>query len=160
MRNTGTITDLPQIIIAGSSLMRNNKGTSFKGNAFSCQSYTSGSYRKIKPSHEIMALFVLRKLILQTRMHSHPVEQDVWFLVGLFLYFICANSEGFGKTARMRRLAWAFAGRNCDKYPGSLLFFFLSRVVNVGTSSKMCQRNFVPTPHPGTLEIVPTLRNE
>ena len=36
----------------------------------------------------------------------------------------------------------------------------LTRVVNVGTSSKMCQRNFVPTPHPGTLEIVPTLRNE
>ena len=35
-----------------------------------------------------------------------------------------------------------------------------SRMVNVGTSSKMCQRNFVPTPHPGTLEIVPTLRNE
>ena len=32
------------------------------------------------------------------------------------------------------------------------------RVVNMGTSSKMCQRNFVPTPHPGTLEIVPTLR--
>ena len=28
-------------------------------------------------SHEIMALFVLRKLILQTRMRSHPVELDV-----------------------------------------------------------------------------------
>ena len=31
-------------------------------------------------------------------------------------YFMCANSEGSGKTARMRRLAWAFAGRLCDKY--------------------------------------------
>ena len=29
--------------------------------------------KKIEPSHEIMALFVLRKLILQTRLHSHPV---------------------------------------------------------------------------------------
>ena len=27
-----------------------------------------------------------------------------------------ANSEGSGETARMRRLAWAFAGRPCDKY--------------------------------------------
>ena len=34
----------------------------------------------------------------------------------LFQYFMCANSEGSGETARMRRLAWAFAGRLCDKY--------------------------------------------
>ena len=31
-------------------------------------------------------------------------------------YFMCVNSEGYGETARMRRLAWAFAGRICDKY--------------------------------------------
>ena len=36
-----------------------------------------------EPAHGIMALFVLRKL---------P-------------YFMCANSEGSGKTAQMRRLA-------------------------------------------------------
>ena len=29
---------------------------------------------------------------------------------------MCANSEDSGETARMRRLAWAFAGRLCDKY--------------------------------------------
>ena len=29
---------------------------------------------------------------------------------------MCANSEGSGETAQMRRLAWAFAGRLCDKY--------------------------------------------
>ena len=29
-----------------------------------------------------MVLFVLRKLILQTRMRSHPVGLDVWVLVG------------------------------------------------------------------------------
>ena len=30
-----------------------------------------------EPSHEIMVLFILRKLILQTRMGSHPVGLDV-----------------------------------------------------------------------------------
>ena len=30
-----------------------------------------------EPAHEIMALFVLRKLILQTRMRSHPVGLDI-----------------------------------------------------------------------------------
>ena len=29
---------------------------------------------------------------------------------------MCANSKGSGETARMRMLAWAFAGRLCDKY--------------------------------------------
>ena len=59
-----------------------------------------------------MALFVLRKLIIQTRMRNHTVAIDAWFLVGPFVYFLpyfmCANSEGSGETARMRRLAWAF----------------------------------------------------
>ena len=30
-----------------------------------------------EPRHEIMALFVLRKRILQLRMHSHPVGLDI-----------------------------------------------------------------------------------
>ena len=42
---------------------------------------------RTEPAHEIMALFVLRKLILQTRMGSHPVGLDVWCLVGPFVYF-------------------------------------------------------------------------
>ena len=29
---------------------------------------------------------------------------------------MCANNEGSGKTARMRSLSWAIAGRLCDKY--------------------------------------------
>ena len=32
-----------------------------------------------EPCHDIMALFILHKLILQTRMRSHPVGLDVWF---------------------------------------------------------------------------------
>ena len=41
----------------------------------------------IEPSHEIMVLFILRKLILQMRIGSLPVGQDVGFLVGPFVYF-------------------------------------------------------------------------
>ena len=40
-----------------------------------------------EPSYEIMVLFVLRKLILQTRMHNHSVGLDAWFLAGPFVYF-------------------------------------------------------------------------
>ena len=66
-----------------------------------------------------MALFVLRKLILQTCMRSNPVRPDVWFFgrtLRLLTNFMCANSEDSGKTTRMRRLAWAFADRLYDKY--------------------------------------------
>ena len=35
--------------------------------------------RKNEPTHEILALFVLRKFILQIRMRNHPVRLDVWF---------------------------------------------------------------------------------
>ena len=41
------------------------------------------------------------------------------YLVWLFCllpYFTCAHSEGSGVAAWMRRLAWAFSGRLCDKY--------------------------------------------
>ena len=34
-------------------------------------------YRSYEPAHEFMALFVLRKFILQTRVRSHPVGLDV-----------------------------------------------------------------------------------
>ena len=53
-----------------------------------------------EPCHEIMVLFVLRKLILQTRMRSHPVQLDVWCLFRPFVYFhtSCTNSEGSGET--------------------------------------------------------------
>ena len=35
-------------------------------------------------------------------------------------YFMCVTSKGSGKTARMRRLALAFAGRLCDKYHNAM----------------------------------------
>ena len=64
-----------------------------------------------------MALFILRKFILQSRMHSHPVGLDVWFLVGPLstsLFYLCQQWR-LWRAAQMRSLAWAFAGRLCDK---------------------------------------------
>ena len=65
-----------------------------------------------------MALLVLRKLIIQTRMHNHPVGLDIWFLVGPFVYFhtSCVRTVKALARLRTRRLAWAFAGCQCDKY--------------------------------------------
>ena len=54
------------------------------------------------------------------RAHVQPSSGTRWLIFGrtirLLPYFMCANSEGSGETARMRRLAWAFAGRLCDKH--------------------------------------------
>ena len=58
-------------------------------------SVTSRKLRSFEPSHEIMMLFVLLKLILQTPMQTFH----------LLPYFMCANSERSGETVRMRRLA-------------------------------------------------------
>ena len=65
-----------------------------------------------EPSHESMVCFVLRKLILQTHTRRHPEGLDAWFWVGPFVYF----HTWCVRTVRIRRLAWAFAGRLCDKY--------------------------------------------
>ena len=52
-------------------------------------------------------------------MRSHP-EGARCLMFGrthrLLPYSMCANSEGSGETVRMCRVAWAFAGRLCDKY--------------------------------------------
>ena len=61
-----------------------------------------------------MALFVLRKLFLQRRMRSYSVGARCrifgWTL-RLLPYFMRANSD-----CADAQLAWAFAGRLCDKY--------------------------------------------
>ena len=49
---------------------------------------TGISYRWIEPTHGILALFVLRNSILQTRMCRYPMGLDVWFLVGPFVHFL------------------------------------------------------------------------
>ena len=66
-----------------------------------------------------MSLFVLRKLNLLNA-HAQPSSVARYLIVGrtlrLLPYFMCANSEGSGETARMRRRACAFPGRHCDKF--------------------------------------------
>ena len=71
-----------------------------------------------EPSHEIMALFVLRKHSLNALVQLSVRARCPIFgpTLPLLPYFMCANREGSGETVRMRRLAWAFAGRLCDKY--------------------------------------------
>ena len=69
-----------------------------------------------------MALFVLRKLILQTRMRSHPVGLDVWFLVGPFIYFdtSCVRTEK--ALARLRE---------CEGlHEPSLVAFVISTIIS------------------------------
>ena len=83
-----------------------------------------------EPRHEIMALFALRKLILQTRIRASSGARCLIFgrTLRLLPYFMCANSEGSGETARMRRLACAFAGRLCDKFNNLMSWLYLSSI--------------------------------
>ena len=67
---------------------------------------------RFEPAHEIMAF--------SSSVNSFFKHGARCLIFGRTLYplpyFMCANSEGSDETARMRRLAWAFAGCLCDKY--------------------------------------------
>ena len=56
---------------------------------------------KFEPAHEILALFILHKLILQTRMRSHPVGLEVSFMVGPFVYFHTSCERTVKALARL-----------------------------------------------------------
>ena len=62
---------------------------------------------------------VFRVVVLQMRMRSPLFWLQMRFCLKLpqVLYYMSANSKGSGETALMRRLARAFVGRLCDKYP-------------------------------------------
>ena len=93
-----------------------------------------------EPSHEIMVLFVLRKLILQTRICSHPVGLDVWILVGPFVFFYtscvwtakaltwlhrCAGSPEPLLFTYVITAIISWAGAFCDKLTSWPTAFFL-----------------------------------
>ena len=61
------------------------------------------SYIHNELTHEIMVLFVLSKLTLQTRMRSHPVGLHVWFLVGPFVYLHTSCVRTVQALARLSR---------------------------------------------------------
>ena len=67
-----------------------------------------------------MALFVLRTLILQTRMHSHPVGLNVWFFVGPFVYFHTSYVRKANALARL-------SGRRGSPEP-SLVAYVMSTI--------------------------------
>ena len=60
-----------------------------------------------EPSHKIMVIFVLR--IHSSNAHAQPSNAAGCLIFGrtlrLLPYFMCANSEGSGETARIHRLA-------------------------------------------------------
>ena len=55
-----------------------------------------------------------------SNVHAQPTSGARCLIFGrtprLRPFFMCANSEGSGQTVWMRKLAWALAGRLCDKY--------------------------------------------
>ena len=85
---------------------------------------------KLEPSQEIMALFVLCKLILQTPIRSHPVGLDVLFLVGPFVYFHSSCEQTAMALARLR---------GCAGLPEpSLVAYVISNIISwVGSNIKM-----------------------
>ena len=60
-----------------------------------------------EPSHEIMSLFVIRKLFSNAHVQPSSGTRCLIFdwPLRLLLYFVSANSEGSCETAWMRRLA-------------------------------------------------------
>ena len=86
--------------------------------------------RRYEPCHEVMALSVLRKLILQTSMRSHPVGQDVWFLVGPFVCFHTSCMQTATAQARLR---------GCKGSPEPSLFtYVISTIISWAGSYGVC----------------------
>ena len=85
-----------------------------------------------EPSHEIMVLFVLRKIILQTRMRSHPVGLDV-----VYFHTSCVRT---GKAlARLRGCAGspepslvAYVISTIISWTGSFMFQYCVTKVAIG----------------------------
>ena len=89
-------------------------------------------------------------------MRSHPVGLDIWFFVRPFVYFqfMCANSEGSDETVRMRRLAWAFAGRLYDKYHNLMSWFKYGPDCWVSFHHlQTVQPNYIHQPQPSVLKV-------
>ena len=76
--------------------------------------------------------------------HAQPSSGARCLMFGLtlrlLLYFMCANSEHSGETAQMHRLAWALAGRLCDKYHNLIcwLIWCILKCFNLKQSNVEC----------------------
>ena len=96
---------------------------------FAGQFIFHATHPTFEPTHEILAPFVLRKLILQIRMRSHPVGLDVWFFVWPFVYFHSSCVRTKKALVRLRRCAGspepslvAYAISTTISWFGSFLF--------------------------------------
>ena len=82
-----------------------------------------------EPAHEIMVLFVIRKLFLQTCMRSHPVGLDVWFLVRPF---VCFHTSCVRTVKALARLC------KCAGSPEpSLVAYMISTIISWAGSIKL-----------------------
>ena len=109
-----------------------------------------------------MALFILHKLILQTRMCSHPVGLEVYFLVWLFVYFHISYVRTAKALVRLCECAglpepslvayvisaiisWAGSIMMVDKsLIGCLYFNHLVRVIHVpGSAARIPSRDYM-----------------
>ena len=86
-----------------------------------------------EPAHEIMALFVLSKLILQTRMRGHPVGLDVWFLVGPFVYIHTSCVRTAKALVRLCRCA--------GSPEPSLVTCVISTIISWAGSNALCSHS-------------------
>ena len=70
------------------------------------------------PSSEFVSSSIPSWQILTAHVQPFRGARDLVFClkVPLDSLLVWASSEGSGETARMRRLAWTFAARICDKY--------------------------------------------
>ena len=62
-------------------------------------------------------------------------------------YFMYANSEGSGETVWMRRFAWAFAGRLCDKYHITWAGSYIIALEAWNLSSNFKYKSFLKNKH-------------
>ena len=110
---------------------------------FSCHRMTN------EPAHEIKALIVPRKLILQTCMCRHPLGIDVWCLVGYFVYF----HTSCVRTAKALARLCACAGSP----EHSLVAYVLSTIISWARSNI---NSFSCIPLPITLKSKCLMKND
>ena len=102
-----------------------------------------------EPALEIMALFALRKLFLQSRMRSHPTGLDIWFLVGPFVYFHTLCVRTAKALARLRECA--------GSPEPSLVAFVISTIISWAGSDHGRRR---PVPfYPSEVNTIPDRTN-
>ena len=110
-----------------------------------------GSYSKVPYiMSQLMRLMVLFVLCTSHSSNAHvqPSSGARCLIFGgtlrLLPNFMCANSEGSGETAQMRRLGWAFAGRLYDKYHNLMSWLIITLLANFLFSASMTA-SFVST---------------